>query len=188
MRSFPCGFFQEITVTSDSPMGLELSELKAFPEWLVVEQEKVDKQNAKLKVSLDGSKFPLGKRQLRGYVSYNNNSQAQPQMRHQVSVDVILPLTALPQFVLFWGAPAGQTTTKVVEVGSSSGMPFKLTEMTSDLDFVEVALDKDEGNYKFVNVTIKADAPKGNFNGRLTLKSDQAEQPLIELPLRGSVN
>ncbi|MDJ0838563.1 MAG: DUF1573 domain-containing protein [Acidobacteriota bacterium] len=180
---------QEININTTKLSKLEISNIQTRiqPECLSAELVQVDDKTAKIVVTADGSKFPSGKSRFSGHLTFDTNSETQKTLRLPVTVHIRRPVKVSPNSVYFFASKQGKTRQVTIKVMSTEGKSFNVTEMKSDLDYITVKSDKDEGTSKFIIATLSDKAPVGKFNGKITLTTDVADQGEIVLPIRGSV-
>lgn len=178
---------QEIVVSTAKLDELKITDLKAQPEYLHAELVKIDAKNAKVIVTADGTKFPQNKSRLNGSVTYNTNSKSQATVRTTVSIIIETPIRVSPNSVYLFASKAGQKREMRLSIKSTENSEFKLQDIKSDLDFIEVKLDSDEGKSKSLIITLKDSAPEGKFQGVVSMKTDVGTQPEVIIPIRGSV-
>ena len=67
--------------------------------------------------------------------------------------------------------------------------PFKVLSVESDVTFIKASLEPFKGstNYKIV-AQYDGTAPRGRFLAKITVKTDDPKQPVIEIPVEGIVS
>ena len=178
---------QELTVSTQKLDKLEISDLKADPEFLSVVMERVDDRNIKIKVTADGSQFPDGRPRLNGTVSYRTNSETQPEMKHIVAVNVEHPIRVTPSSVYFFASKAGKERETFMRLKSTDDKTFDIKDINTDLEFIKVSVQDDQTKEKALMITLAPDAPEGKFQGKITLNTSLDAQPQLVIPVRGSV-
>lgn len=149
--------------------------------------EKTDDKNLAINVIADGTKFPPGKARFSGYLTFDTNSKTQPTIRIPVTINVRRPVKATPNSAYFFASKQGKTREVSIRVISNENQDFKITDMSSDLEFINVEMKEDNGKSKTLTATLGADAKLGKFSGKIKLKLDVSDQPELEIPVRGSV-
>ena len=180
---------QEIAINTTKLSKLEITNIQTRiqPECLTAKLVQVDDKNAKIVVTADGSKFPTGKSRFSGHLTFETNSETQKTLRLPVTVHIRRPIKVSPNSVYFFASKQGKNRQVTIKVMSTEGKAFKITGMESDLDYITVKSDKDEGTSKYIIATLSDKAAVGKFNGKITLKTDVGDQGEIVLPIRGSV-
>jgi hypothetical protein len=95
-------------------------------------------------------------------------------------------IVPLPQ-QLFMGE-VGKNPSQFRFIVSRPGKPFKISSVSSDLGYLKPkAISKKDGTEYDIVVSYSGKAPSGIVNGRLTIKTNDAKQPAIVVPVRGNV-
>lgn len=95
-------------------------------------------------------------------------------------------IVPLPQ-QLFMGE-VGKNPSQFRFIVSRPGKPFKISSISSDLGYLKPkAVAKSDGTEYDILVSYSGKAPSGIVNGRLTIKTNDAKQPVIVVPVRGNV-
>ncbi len=191
---------QEILVSTERLEKLELSEVKADQPFIATAMERVDDKTVKLIVTVDGSKIPASESRLRGFVTFNTNSQSQPTVKTNVNVLVENPVTAQPSSIYMFGSKEGQPREAMVRLIPSSDKKLALSDVTvevkhanpetpnekhsADILMTEIINEAGEATLK---ITLSDKAAKGRFEGAIVIKTNISEQPEVRIPVRGSV-
>ncbi|CAM2066518.1 DUF1573 domain-containing protein [Sulfidibacter corallicola] len=178
---------QEITVSTNKLDRLEISDIKSQPAYVTVDQQRVDEKTVKLIVTVDGAQFPEGKSRLSGYLTYKTNSESQADMRASVTINIQKPLRVTPGSVFMFASKKGKERKINLRVESSEEKDFKLSDIKSSLDYLNVAVAEDGAKQKRLEVTLSDKAPVGKFNGTITMNTDLDAQARVVIPIRGSV-
>lgn len=177
---------REIRVSTDTMEKLEVEVADVDLDFLTVKVERVDDKMLTLKATLDAPKAPSSTETFRGVVRLKTNSEKVPEINVPVHIRFERPIRLNPGFISFYGTKQGSSRETTVQLTPSGDETFKVTEATSDLDFLEVNHTSEDGKVK-VNVKLKEGVDQGKFQGFVTVKTDLAEQPEIRIPVRGNV-
>lgn len=177
----------KITVSTKRLERLELSNLKIQPEFFNLKEERVDDKTINLIVEADGKKFPKGKTRLNGYLTYDTNSTTMGTMRAAVTINVVQPVQVSPRAIYFYASKVGKQREMKLTLRTTTDKPFKVLKMSSDLGFIDLKIDSDEGMTKTLLVTLSDKAPEGKFSGFITLETDVEGQKEVAVNIRGSV-
>ncbi len=178
---------QNIVVSSNKLDKLEVTEVKAQPEFLKAEAIRKDDKTFEIKVTVDGNKFPEGKNRLTGFINFKTNSKTQGDMRSTVTVNIEKPLRVTPGSVFLFASQKGKTRQISLRVESSKGDSFEVSDIKSSLEYLDVELAENLGHEKRLKIVLKDDAPVGKFDGSITLNTSIEEQSTLRIPVRGSV-
>lgn len=77
---------------------------------------------------------------------------------------------------------------KSFNVRNFGSAPIRLSEPTTSVSGLQAKLEAiDEGREYQLQLTLNPEMVKGPFNGKITLKTDSAKLPVLELPVQGVV-
>ena len=79
----------------------------------------------------------------------------------------------------------GKSARSEVTLRPNTGQAFSVLEATCDLDFIKV--EHVPGDVHKLKITLSDNAAAGKFKGKVKVKTDLAEQPIVEIPIYGSV-
>jgi len=175
----------EILVSTTRLPKLELSNIKAMPEYLTAKAERVDDQNIRIIISADGKKFPSGQARLRGFVEYETNGDTQPKILTNVTINVVSPIGVNPRYVMFWATPQGKKREMNIRLVSHDDKAFEIESIKTDVDFVKVERENEKDTA--FKVILSESAKEGQFKGSITVKTTHPSQKRIVIPIRGSV-
>ncbi len=174
----------KLRVTTDKLQQLEISELTSEPEYLKPEIIRVDDRNVDIQVTLSGADIPQDKKAFTGIVRFKTNGVKQPDQSFRVSVRMLKPIQVSPGLVYFFGSKKGQAREAKVRLRATrADQSLKILGTTSDLEFIKAEV-AEEG---IVKVLLSENAKEGKFSGVITVKTDLKDQPLVRIPVRGTV-
>ena len=79
-------------------------------------------------------------------------------------------------------------TQKVLNIRNFATEPIKVTGVEENIPGIDVQLKPlDEGREYQVQLTLNPSLPKGNFDGKITIRTDSAKGPVLEVPLKGTI-
>jgi hypothetical protein len=139
----------------------------------------------RVELSLD-REAPAGP--LADYVVVRTDHPEQPEVRIAVS-GLVRPIIAVaPKVADFGRRQVVEPQSKSLEVKNLGDSAVQLTEATSDVAGVEAVIEPvEEGRLYRIQLTLTDALPKGDFEGRLTIKTSSDRQPVVEVPLRGTI-
>lgn len=136
-------------------------------------------------LSLDRS-APAGS--MADYVLVRTDHPEQPEVKIAVSGLVRPIISVAPRVADFGRRELTEPQSKSLEVKNQGEADVEVTEVTSDVAGLEAELEAiEEGRHYRVNLTLTDALPKGDFEGRLTIKTSSPRQPVVEIPLRGTI-
>jgi len=129
---------------------------------------------------------PIG--ELKGTINIVSNHPKQPKTGIPFTANVRGRLN-IDRDLLFFGIVAKgheqKTTSRLSVYGET---PIRIRSADSSLKYVSVkVIPKTEGKEYILTATLSSDAPQGEVAGRVTLHTDDPEQPEISVPLCGYV-
>ncbi len=138
-----------------------------------------------VELSLD-TNAPTGT--LADYVVVRTDHPEQPQVKIAVSGLVRPIISVAPRVADFGRREVAELQSKSLEVKNLGTAAVELTEATSDVEGLEAIIEPvEEGRHYRIQLTLTEALPKGAFEGRLTIKTSSARQPVVEVPLRGTI-
>jgi hypothetical protein len=120
------------------------------------------------------------------YIVLDTNHPKKPQMRIPVSGFVRPVLAASPPFADFGQREVLSPIRASVEIKNFSEDEIELTEVVSSLPEVEARIQRDGDDY-YVIVTLNPGLPSGDFSGTVTVTTDSARVPTLEIEVKGTV-
>ncbi len=139
----------------------------------------------RVELSLDRG-APVGS--LADYVVVTTNHPEQRQVKIAVSGLVRPIISVAPKVADFGRRELVEPQSKSLEVKNLGTPDVEVTEVTSDVAGLEAEFEAvEEGRHYRINLTLTDALPKGDFEGSLTIKTSSARQPVVEIPLRGTV-
>lgn len=175
--------FQVLKVESPYPF-LSVRFWEAKPEERL--QEAADQQQWKIEMSLSNTDAPVGP--LNGAVRVHTNHPKQKLVEIPVSGFVRPVLAVTPPVVDFGTISGGQPASISLKVQNFATDAIKVTGFRGDIQGLDAKIEPlTEGREYQVRVTLKPEAVKGAFNGKLTLITDSPKQPWVEIQLKGNV-
>lgn len=175
--------FQVLKVDSPYPF-LKVRFWEAKPEERL--QEAADQQQWKIEMHLSNADAPVGP--LNSVVQVHTNHPRQKLVEIPVSGFVRPVLAVTPPVVDFGQIASGQPASVSLKVQNFATDAIKVTGFRGDLQGIDAKIEPlTEGREYQVRVTLKPEAIKGAFDGKLTLITDSPKQPWIEIQLKGHV-
>jgi hypothetical protein len=148
-------------------------------------REEGDDGRWQVELSLDRG-APTGA--LADYVVVRTDHPEQAEVKIAVSGLVRPIITVAPKVADFGRRELAEPQSKSLEVKNLGTPAVELTEATSDVEGLEAVIEQvEEGRHYRIQLTLTDALPKGAFEGRLTIKTSSATQPVVEVPLRGTV-
>ena len=144
-----------------------------------------DEGGWRVELSLDQD-APVGS--MADYVLVTTNHPEQAEVKIAVSGLVRPIITVAPKVADFGRSEVTEPQSKSLEVKNLGTADVELTEAISDLVGLEAVIEPiEEGRIYRIKLTLTDALPKGDFEGRLTIKTSSARQPVVEVPLRGTI-
>jgi hypothetical protein len=138
-----------------------------------------------VEVSLDRG-APVGP--LADYLVVRTDHPEQPEVKIAVSGLVRPVIAVAPKVADFGRREVIEPQSKSLEVKNLGEAVVELTEATSDVAGLEAVIEPvEEGRHYRIQLTLTDAVPKGDFEGRLTIKTSSERQPVLEIPLRGTI-
>lgn len=102
------------------------------------------------------------------------------------TVNVQKGIATVPLSIYFGQIEKKEATAAVVL--TRPGKPFKVTKVVSDTQFVVASFEpyRDGSEFRIV-AKFTGEAPPGRFAGKITVHTDDPKQPVITIPVEGSV-
>lgn len=148
-------------------------------------QEAADQQQWKIEMLLSND-APVGA--LTGAVQVHTTHPKQKLVQIPVSGFVRPIIAVTPPVVDFGQIPATEPASIQLTVRNFATNAIKLTGFSGDVQGLDAKIEPlQEGREYQVRLTLKPEALKGPFNGKLTLTTDSPKLPKIEVQLKGNV-
>ena len=177
-------FEGEVQVFTGKLPRLEISDIQSNIPFLKLSPQRVDDRSLSLKLSFAGKDLPANSDSVRGVIGFKTNSEKLPQVQANIYIKIAEAVTVQPRSVNFFASQPGKSRQMTVSLKPSDAQKMKILKVESSLDFIEVSPNADQGT---VQVTLTDKAAQGNFSGTITVETDLAEQPKIQIPVRGSI-
>ena len=175
------------TVSSTDGSDLEVLSVKSPYSFVkaTYSRDEGDEGRWRIELRLDRG-APTGP--LADYVVVRTNHPEQPEVKIAVSGLVRPIIAVVPKVADFGRREVVEPQSKSLEVRNLGAAAVELTEATSDLAGLEAVIEAvEEGRHYRIQLTLTDELPKGDFEGRLTIRTSSARQPVVEVPLRGTV-
>lgn len=186
------GARQEIVVENNEPQPLKiLSVSSSNPAFRAGLQTLEDGRRYKLIVTLDAA-VPVGKHDASITLTTNNPRyttlaiQAFAQVRNTVAAD---PSTVDYGLTAFKSINRVSIRSREVLVTKAGSKDFSVTRATVDLPFMDVEVEPHKRGESVI-VTVRIDpkrARKGEFKGTLLIETNDAQFPVLRLPVTGKL-
>lgn len=135
--------------------------------------------------TLDYDRAPIGT--LADYVSIYTNHPNQRVLKVPVSGFVRPMISVTPTEADFGEIELDGERQASMLIRSFAEEDVKVTGAVSSVPGVELQVEPlEEGRRYTLQVTLKPDMPKGPFDGTITISTDSAKKPVVEVPLRGT--
>ena len=132
----------------------------------------------------------------------HTNDPEQPRVTLTITGRIVSAVGTVPSELVLSGVAAGETATGEVRIYGYQPTPLKITgheladQATVDkfevafepLSADEVAKQQDARHGHRVRVTVKPGLPPGPFQQRIVVKTDAADAPTIDIPVRGTIS
>lgn len=174
---------KEIMVSTDRLDKVEVTDVTANIDYLKFDTVRIDDKNVKIKVTFVGKDVPAENKRVNGMIEIKTNSETQQSLKVGLYVNIADPINANPNTVHFFASKKGEERETFITLKSIDDKAFKVLKASSDLDYVKVQ-EVEPGKLK---VTLAEDTKSGRFAGTIKIKTDMADMPEIEIPVRGSV-
>ena len=175
---------REIRVSTAKLEQLQISNLQSDLDFVQLELKTIDPKSAVIHFSFKGEDLPKDSDSITGTVSFNTNSSKSPKLDTLVFIRVSKPIRVSPALVSFYASPKGKPRETTIALSSPKNEAFKILNISSDLDFIKAELvDEQKGKLR---VQLTETQQEGKFQGAITVKTDLAELPEIQIPVRGS--
>ena len=125
---------------------------------------------------------------LADYVVVRTNHPEQAEVKIAVSGLVRPVIAVAPKVADFGRREVTEPQSKSLEVKNLGTAAVQLTEAISDVAGLEAVIEPvEDGRHYRIQLTLTDALPKGDFEGQLTIKTSSARQPILEIPLRGTI-
>jgi hypothetical protein len=136
-----------------------------------------------MKLSNDAKVGPLAE-----YVTVRTNHPKQKVVQIPVTGFVRPVVAVTPQVADFGTIELKEATQKVLNVRNFATEPIKVTGVEENIQGIDVKLQPlDDGREYQVQLTLSPNLPKGNFDGKITIRTDSPKVPFLEVPLKGTI-
>jgi len=140
----------------------------------------------KVKLSI-ADDAPLGR--ISGALEFFVNGETEMCSRVAVTGYLIGDIDISPKRLLFRAERGSGTELESVEVTSGTGTAFRIREVSTDVPNLKTELvSHEEGKRYSVIARLGSIASPGQLHGKITIRTDNALQPTIEVPVYGTVN
>lgn len=125
---------------------------------------------------------------LADYVVVTTDHPEQPEVKIAVSGLVRPVISVAPKVADFGRRELAEPQSKSLEVKNLGTPEVEVTEASTDVAGLEAEIEEVEvGRHYRIQLTLTDALPKGDFEGRLTIKTSSDRQPVVEVPLRGTI-
>lgn len=176
-----------VTIYEDSSGQLDVSRMEA-PKGFRCAIEKADgnegvKWFAKLSNEPTATIGPVS-----GVLKVHTNNKVQPVLEIPISLNTLGEIAVAPSRLFFGSNARGTETQKTIHL-SSSGKPFKILGVSTDLPFVHLRKEtKGARTEHTLTAVVRKDAPAGRFEGTITIQTDNQYEAEIRIPIFGAVS
>ncbi|MHC4816298.1 MAG: DUF1573 domain-containing protein [Planctomycetota bacterium] len=175
------------TVSSTDGSDLEVVSVSSPYPFVKVTHRRDEGDPGRWRVELRlDPKAPAGP--LADYVVVRTDHPEQAEVKIAVS-GLVRPIIAVtPKVADFGRRELAEPQSKSLEVKNLGTAAVELTEATSDVAGLEAVIEPvEEGRHYRIQLTLTDELPKGEFEGRLTIFTSSLRQPVVEVPLRGTI-
>lgn len=183
---------QNLWTSDGSPM--DVVKVESPYEFLKVsfreatQEERIPEAQGKqwrVEMTLDNN-APVGA--LAEHVTVHTNHAKQKLVTIPVSGFVRPVITVTPQVADFGTIELKEPLNRALNVRSFSTEPIKVTGVEENVKGIDVKLEPVEDGREYqVRLTLNPEIGKGDFNGKLMIRTDSPKKPLIEVELKGTV-
>lgn len=174
---------REFLIKSEVLKQLEITELKSSLEFMKLEQVRVNETSIKVNVTFAGSDLPKDRDIFQGQITFKTNGAKMKDGILSVFIRILKPVQARPGSVYFFSTTQGEGRESEVMVSGEGIGDFTLGKINSSESYLSAELL--EGNR--IKIILAKDAPMGKFEGKITIETNVEEQPVLVIPVRGSV-
>jgi hypothetical protein len=136
-----------------------------------------------MKLANDAKVGPLAE-----YVTVRTNHPKQKVVQIPITGFVRPVVAVTPQVADFGTIELKDATQKVLNVRNFATEPIKVTGVEENIQGIEVKLEPlNDGREYQVQLTLSPSLPKGNFDGKITIRTDSPKVPFLEVPLKGTI-
>ena len=136
-----------------------------------------------MKLSNDAKVGPLAE-----YVTVHTNHPKQKIVQIPVTGFVRPMIAVTPQVADFGTIELKEATKKVINIRNFATEPIKVTGVEETVKGIEAKLEPlNDGREYQVQLTLSPELAKGSFEGKLTIRTDSAKMPVLEVPLKGTI-
>ena len=144
------------------------------------------KNEYRVRVSI-GEDAPLGR--ISGALEFFVNGETEMCSRVPVTAFLTGDIDISPKRILFRAKRRNQEDVETVDITSGTGKAFRIHKVSSDIPNLQTELlSHEEGKHYSVTASLKRGTPAGAVRGNITIHTDNALQPKIEVPVYGTVN
>ena len=177
---------REMTLTTGLLDKLEISNVQSNLEFLKLEPVRIDEKTYKIRVSFNASDAPDDRFVFQGHITYDTNGTKVKQGKASIFIRMARPVQVRPGSVYFFSTTQGQPRDMVVGLEPTISDSLEITDIKSDLEHVKAEIVEGSNPIQ-VKIALSPKAPKGDFRGFVTLTTNLKEQPMVKIPVRGSV-
>lgn len=136
-----------------------------------------------MKLSNDAKVGPLA-----DYVTVHTNHPKQKIVQIPVTGFVRPTIAVTPQVADFGTIELKEPMKKVINIRNFATEPIKVTGVEETVKGIEAKLEPlNDGREYQVQLTLSPELAKGSFEGKLTIRTDSAKVPVLEVPLKGTI-
>ena len=173
------------TVASPDRPELEVLAVKSPYPFLETSHARAEDGAWRIELRLDPD-APAGP--LADYVVVRTDHPDQPEVKISVSGRIRPVIAVDPRVADFGRRELAGPLSKSLEVKNLGDAAVRLTEAVTDLAGLEASIEAvEEGRHYRIQLTLTTGLPKGAFEGLLTIRTSSARQPVVEVPLRGTI-
>jgi hypothetical protein len=97
-------------------------------------------------------------------------------------------IAVTPQVADFGTIELKEPTKKVINIRNFATEPIKVTGVEETVKGIDAKLEPlNDGREYQVQLTLSPELAKGAFEGKLTIRTDSAKMPVLEVPLKGTI-
>ncbi|MDI6784306.1 MAG: DUF1573 domain-containing protein, partial [bacterium] len=185
-------FFQRETVqkklylVNPEEQSVKITKLSATSPFISAAIETTNLKETAISVFIKPG-LPLGK--FTDKLTISTNYRKKPRITVPIEGDIIGDIVAVPAKFFFGLTKKGEELTRKVSLTSEGRTKFRIQKVTTELDSVLASVGKVETNilkeqelYE-LSLTLKPKIKSGRIQGKVLVYTDNAVQPVIEIPI-----
>lgn len=177
---------KEVEIISEGEKALEIQKVEVEVDYIQTEILERNPKGGKIKVTL-GANTPVGA--VEKDINIFTNHPQKPVTELHVSARVQGRIQLSPEYLHLGQIYRGEPITReaIIHKLDESGPPLEVSAK-SNLDFLQVKLTTVEQGKRYkLNFSLSPDFPSGRIKAEIEIKTNDPDQPVINLPVVGKV-